>query len=65
MKFSVLKFHFVDDAPGMLFGSRSNCPQASQTYCDTPPIFRKDNPKFSFRFSLRDGGGEEALEGEI
>ena len=65
MKFSVLKIKFVDDAPGMSFSSGSSCPQASQTYCDTPPILRKDNPKFSFRFSLRGGGSGEGLEGEI
>ena len=36
VKFSVLIFYSVDDKPGMSFESESNCPQASQTCCDTP-----------------------------
>ena len=34
MKFSVFSFQFVDDGPGMSFGSGSDCPQASQMCCD-------------------------------
>ena len=34
MKFSVLSFQFVDDGPGMSFGSGSDCPQGSQMSCD-------------------------------
>ena len=34
MKFSVLSFKFVDDELGMSFGSGSDCPQASQMFCD-------------------------------
>ena len=33
MKFSVLSFKFVDNEPGMSFGSGSDFPQASQTCC--------------------------------
>ena len=32
MKFSVSGFEFVDDKPGMSFGSRSDYPQAWQTW---------------------------------
>ena len=48
MKFSFLSFQFVDNEPGMVSGSRSNFTQASQTCCDTIPLFGKDIPGLIF-----------------
>ena len=38
------------------------CPQASQTSCDTPPLFGKDIPISSFLFSLQGGDGGDELD---
>ena len=56
MKFSVFSFQFVDDEPGVSFGSRSDCPQASQSFCESPSFFGKDILTLSVLFILRGGG---------
>ena len=38
----------------MSFGSRSDCPQASQMCCDTRTLFGKDIPRLDFVFRFRD-----------
>ena len=65
MKFSVLSILFNDDEPGISFGSGSDCPQTSQTCCDTPPGFGKDFARLSFLISLRCGGGGRMTGGGV
>ena len=38
------------------------CPQASQTCCDTPPVFGKDFPIPNFLFTLRSGDGGDGQD---
>ena len=47
----------------MSFSSGSICPQASQTSCDTPPLFGKDIPVLNVLFSFRAGGGGVGVDG--
>ena len=45
MKFLVLNFLFVEDEPGMSFGSGTDCPQASHSCCYRQ-IFTLSNTRF-------------------
>ena len=54
-------FQSLVDGPGMSFLGGINCPQASQTCCETSLPSGKDIPISNFLFISRGGDGRDGL----